>query len=167
MTYRVSGEYTRDTSKDIIPENNVTISITDPNNTYKYVDINGTEIVNYTVNKDSMKNIMVRIELKQQYYCWSNYGVDFSTGDEYLNIVYATTTETPTDGDDLYCLINTVSSSYSSNAWYVRSEKSGNLAKITSGSNVRNIRISNGKLTFQINGKSYKANRDSSFDFRL
>ena len=51
----------RDTTKDIIPENNVIISITDPNNDYKYVDINGTEIVNYTVNKDSMKNLMVRI----------------------------------------------------------------------------------------------------------
>ena len=54
-------EYDRDQSNDIVPPNNVTISITDPNNTYKYVDINGTEIVNYTVNKDSMKNIMVRI----------------------------------------------------------------------------------------------------------
>lgn len=52
--------FTRDQSNDIV-SNNVTISITDPNNTYKYVDINGTEIVNYTVNKDSMKNIMVRI----------------------------------------------------------------------------------------------------------
>ena len=51
----------RNSTNDIIPENNVTISITDPNNTYKYVDINGTEIVNYTVNKDSMKNLMVRI----------------------------------------------------------------------------------------------------------
>lgn len=52
--------FTRDQSNDIV-SNNVTISITDPNNTYKYVDINGTEIVNYTVNKDSMKNLMVRI----------------------------------------------------------------------------------------------------------
>jgi hypothetical protein len=51
----------RNSTNDIIPENNVTISITDPNNTYKYVDINGTEIVNYTVNKDSMKNLMIRI----------------------------------------------------------------------------------------------------------
>lgn len=51
---------TRDQSNDIV-SNNVTISITDPNNTYKYVDINGNEIVNYTVNKDSMKNLMVRI----------------------------------------------------------------------------------------------------------
>lgn len=40
---------------------NSTISIIDPNNLYKYVDINGTEIVNYTVNKDSMKNLMIRI----------------------------------------------------------------------------------------------------------
>jgi len=52
--------FTRDQSNDIV-SNNVTISITDPNNTYKYVDINGTEIVNYTVNKDSMKNLMIRI----------------------------------------------------------------------------------------------------------
>lgn len=51
----------RNSTNDIIPENNVTISITDPNNTYKYVDINGTEIINYTVNKDSMKNLMIRI----------------------------------------------------------------------------------------------------------
>ena len=51
----------RNSTNDIIPENNVTISITDPNNTYKYVDINGTEIVNYIVNKDSMKNLMIRI----------------------------------------------------------------------------------------------------------
>ena len=54
-------EYDRDQSNDIVPPNNVTISITDPNNTYKYIDINGTEIVNYTVNKDSMKNLMIRI----------------------------------------------------------------------------------------------------------
>lgn len=40
---------------------NSTISITDPSNLYNYVDINGNEIVNYTVNKDSIKNIMVRI----------------------------------------------------------------------------------------------------------
>lgn len=55
--------FTRDQSNDIV-SNNVTISITDPNNTYKYVDINGTEIVNYTVNKDSMKNLMIRILTK-------------------------------------------------------------------------------------------------------
>ena len=40
---------------------NSTVSITDPSNLYSYVDINGTEIVNYTVNKDSMKNLMIRI----------------------------------------------------------------------------------------------------------
>ena len=40
---------------------NSTVSITDPSNLYNYVDINGNEIVNYTVNKDSMKNLMVRI----------------------------------------------------------------------------------------------------------
>ena len=52
--------FTRDQSNDIV-SNNVTISITDPSNLYSYVDINGTEIVNYTVNKDSMKNLMIRI----------------------------------------------------------------------------------------------------------
>lgn len=52
--------FTRDQSNDIV-SNNITISITDPSNLYSYVDINGTEIVNYTVNKDSMKNLMIRI----------------------------------------------------------------------------------------------------------
>lgn len=57
-----NDKFTRDESLDFSnPPNNVTISITDPNNTYKYVDINGTEIVNYTINKDSMKNLMIRI----------------------------------------------------------------------------------------------------------
>jgi len=52
--------FTRDQSNDIV-SNNVTISITDPNNTYKYYDENGTEIVNYTVNKDSVRNLTVNI----------------------------------------------------------------------------------------------------------